>query len=230
MSTSRFPSKASFRRTLKRRSALIMALSLLAILCFSCSSSSKEKEITKAIEHQMQSYPKSRLKDLYKSFFQDAFGPGHLMSDDSQARSQARAYLMEEVRQAKDDPSLLPLYEQTGYKGQFLRVSLQVINDGLVPFDEYFEAFWLSAQEFILPSLESWKEEWAVIERQIRLKEEALPHMEEDAEAIQELFQRGEYASHHSREYEDAYHPHYRLIKKDIFQDRLLPLIRKASR
>lgn len=229
MTTSRFPLKASATCTLKRRCAIIMVWSLLAFLCFSCAPS-KEKEIDKAIQKQMQSYPESRLKDLYKSFFQDAFGPGHLMTGDSDARSQARAYLEREVQQAKGEPTLIPLYEQTGYKGQFLRVSLQVINDGLVPFDEYFEAFFQSAQEFTLPSLESWKEEWTVIERRIRLQGAALPHMEEDARALQQLLEGGEYASHHSQEYENAYHPHYRLIKKDIFMERLLPLIKKASR
>lgn len=223
MTTPVFPSSLK-----KRFATLILSITVLGFLSMSCTPS-KETQITKAIRHQMQSYPESRLKDLYKNFFQDAFGPGHLMTDGTDARSQARAYLEREVQEAKNEPALIPLYEQIGYKGQFLRVSLQVINDGLIPFDDYFDAFFLSAQEFTLPSLESWKEEWALIERLIRAEVKTLPFMEEDAQAIQELLQSGAYASHHSLEYEKAYHPHYRLIKRDIFQERLLPLLEKAS-
>lgn len=34
---------------------------------------------------QMKTYPKSTLKDLYKNFFQDKFGPGHIISDTTSA-------------------------------------------------------------------------------------------------------------------------------------------------
>ena len=52
-----------------------------------------------------------------------------------------------------------------------------------------------------------------------------LPDFEADSEAIRALLKEGQYASHHSRQYENAYHPHYRLIEKGIFEKELLPLI-----
>lgn len=52
-----------------------------------------------------------------------------------------------------------------------------------------------------------------------------LPDFEADSEAIRALLKEGQYASHHSRQYENAYHPHYRLIEREIFEKELLPLI-----
>lgn len=39
------------------------------------------------------------------------------------------------------------------------------------------------------------------------------------------ILDQGKYASHHSIAYNEAYHPHYRLIEKTIFEKELLPLI-----
>ena len=33
----------------------------------------------------MAQFPKSTLQDLYKSFFQDRFGPGHIIADEASA-------------------------------------------------------------------------------------------------------------------------------------------------
>lgn len=46
--------------------------------------------VTKAIEEQMNTYPESTLKDIYKSFFQDAFGPGHLIPESEEGKKKWR--------------------------------------------------------------------------------------------------------------------------------------------
>ena len=38
-----------------------------------------QERVEKAARWQMENYPKSRLLDLYKNFFQDKFGPGHIV-------------------------------------------------------------------------------------------------------------------------------------------------------
>ena len=55
---------------------------------------------------QMTDYPESTLKDIYKNFFQDAFGPGHLMSDAEDAEKRMEAYLRSECEQAERDVDL----------------------------------------------------------------------------------------------------------------------------
>lgn len=55
------------------------------LLCIVSLSQAQEDQVKHAIVHQLENYPASTLKDIYKNFFQDAFGPGHLMSNSSDA-------------------------------------------------------------------------------------------------------------------------------------------------
>ena len=61
-----------------------LLISFFCLLCLWVSAAEKvdfDKAVRTAVERQMQFYPKSTLKDLYKNFFQDKFGPGHIISD-----------------------------------------------------------------------------------------------------------------------------------------------------
>ena len=58
-----------------------------------CSLLLSAQDIEGFVNRQMQSYPKSRLLDLYKSCFQDFMGAEHLVSD----RQRVKAYLDEEL-------------------------------------------------------------------------------------------------------------------------------------
>lgn len=186
-----------------------------------------EYAITKAVETQVKTYPASTLKDLYKSFFQDAFGPGHLMSNSADAEKRMRDYLESECKVAKTEGNLCPDYELTGSHGRFYRVNLSVINDGRVPVDVFMAAFMKSASQFSLPKQEDWKAEWNTILSIIGKMGIHFKNQAEDAEAIQKLLDEGKYASRHSMEYNEAYHPHYRLIEKSIFESDILPLLKK---
>ena len=58
-----------------------LTLFLLFCLCLSATEKKDfEKAVREAVSWQIQTYPKSTLKDLYKNFFQDKFGPGHIIS------------------------------------------------------------------------------------------------------------------------------------------------------
>lgn len=182
-------------------------------------------EIRSAVTAQMESYPESTLKDLYKNFFQDAFGPGHLKPSGDDGTARMRNYLMSETAEAQNEPSLCSEYETIGYHGRFYRADLELINSGKVPFDTFFSAFSKSAESFELPPLDSWKEEWSVIEGVIRDLYPSLAGYEADKAEIDALLESGEYASHHSEQYQKAYRPHYRLIEKSIFEAEILPLL-----
>lgn len=185
----------------------------------------QDASIRQAIVQQVETYPASTLKDIYKNFFQDAFGPGHLMSNAPDAEQRMRNYLVQECEEAKKDINPCPDYELTGSHGRFYRVNLSVINDGRVPMNTFLNAFMKSAAQFSLPKVEDWKQEWIAIEKCIKELGYQFPDQAQDSAAIMNILEQGQYASHHSIAYNEAYHPHYRLIEKSIFEKELLPLI-----
>ena len=94
-----------------------------------------ENRIKEAVCRQLEAYPQSSLRDLYKNFFQDRFGPGHIVSDTASAGK----YLREELAAEKDFRG--PYYEQTGYSGDFYRVNLSLVKEGIIPYQVFFDAF-----------------------------------------------------------------------------------------
>lgn len=169
---------------------------LLAIcLCFcSCNKAYGQKEeIRRAIEKQMQTYPQSTLRDIYKNFFQDRFGPGHLVSD----TTAAGAYLRQELATATKLDG--PLYEPTGYEGNFYRVNLSLIKDGIVPYGVYFDAFIRSVNGIRPISIEEWEKEWGQINAVISEMDLRVDNYKQDSMEIDSLLRQGKYVMHHSK-------------------------------
>ena len=80
---------------------------LLLILALACSFSLFGQSIDtiamrSSIERQLTTYPESTLQDIYKSFYQEHFGPGHIISD----TASARRYLMSELSEMGKTQSL----------------------------------------------------------------------------------------------------------------------------
>lgn len=206
---------------------LYLILAIIIAGCKTAGSVSSDKEsIKNAIDRQMSDYPESTLRDVYKNFFQDAFGPGHLMSDAKDAEARMADYLRSECEEAKADVDHSPYYLRTGWHGRFYRVNLSVINDGKVPFDTFLYAFMQSARDFTLPKVKDWSKEWSEIEKVFNVCGYQVPGYKEDSHAIKQLLGQGRYAIHHSERYNKAYHPHYRLIEKNIFEQQILPLLK----
>ena len=214
-----------FRHYISSLIACVFTLSALALS--SCSHSYDIAAIDNAINSQMHTYSESTLKDIYKNFFQDAFGPGHLISGGNDAEQSMRRYLEAECKEAENEFSSCPTYELTGWHGRFYRVSLSVINDSIVPFDTFMDAFMESASQFKLPEVKEWEKEWDVICNETRRLYHDIPEFSRDSVQIKQMLAQGQYASHHSEEYNRAYHPHYRLIERSVFENRLLKLIEK---
>ena len=196
---------------------------LLLLIAFVCAHAQTKcvdaANVRSAVERMVADYPHSTLQDIYKSFFQDNFGPGHAVPDSAQAASWLRGEL------AKVERLDVQLYEPTGYNGNYYRVSLAAVASGKVQQDALLSAFLRSVRAVQPSEVEAWVQEWEQIENVISKMELALPNYEADAKAIKEMLATGHYAVHHSRLYNEHYEPHYRIIAKDIFEREILPLL-----
>lgn len=175
--------------------------------------------IAAALEYQLTYYPTSQYRDVYKNFMQDFFGPGHILADTA---ASAR-YLRSEL--ALDGPFAGPLYEPTGYKGNFYRVNLSVLRDSLVPYDVFFDAFVESVQGITPPDGETWMRTWATIDSVITARNLTFIDEAADRQALADQFAQGNYIAHHSRRFNETVNFHYRIIARPIFEQRILPYL-----
>ena len=176
--------------------------------------------IQKSVQRQLNDFPKSTLQDLYKSFFQDRFGPGHLVSDTSMAGN----YLRYELNNSTVFHE--KYYEPTGYESNYYRVNLSVIKENKISYQDFFDAFLRSVENVSLDDISEWKSEWSEIESVIISMNLNLENFEKDLEMIHSVLEQDKYAIHHSDTYESEYHPHYRIIEKSIFEKEIQPLIK----
>ena len=198
-------------------------LTLFFLFCLCLSETEKrdfEEAVRVAVSRQMQKYPKSTLKDLYKNFFQDKFGPGHIIGDTASAGNYLRRELASYTECTGD------IAEPTGWEGNFLRVNLSVIKNGQIPYATFFDAFVRSVNGIRPVTVDQWQKEWLRIEAIVRSMDLALPGYEADRKEIEERLGRGEFVGHHSKVFEDSYSPHYRIVSKDIFEKELKPLLK----
>lgn len=197
-------------------------MTLFLLLCLSLSAVEKpdfDAAVRAAVSRQMQTYPKSTLKDLYKNFFQDKFGPGHIIGDTAAAGNYLRRELASYTECTGD------IAEPTGWEGNFLRVNLSVIKTGQIPYNTFFDAFVRSVNGIQPVTVAEWKKEWFQIEAIIRSMKLTLPGYEADRKEIEERLDRGEYVGHHSKVFEETYSPHYRIVSREIFEKELKPLL-----
>jgi len=182
-----------------------------------------QSRIEKCVEAELKVHPEAHLVDLYKYFFQDTYGPGHLVSD----REGAEKYLDQELSSAE---RFEPFdYQELMYKEQFVRVNLRMIVDADISKQEYLNAFMKSAQEFKLPKIEEWRKEWAEIIKVIKRMKTDLPGYSTESVTIDSMLQSGNCVVHHSQDYIRAYDPHYRIICREQFKDVILKKITSGS-
>ena len=202
---------------------IAMSAAVLLALLPGCGST----EIQDSIDTQLQLFPESRAQDIYKSFCQDNLGPEHLIPDPASAAN----YLREELRTYQEDLDSLQyevpelLYFSVGDHGNYIRVDLSVVLDNLVTEDAFLDAFVRSANEGKRASEEEWISKWQEVSRILREKHANMPELDEDLQTLDSLVSEGYLIMHHSQAFRDAYHPHYRIIAKDIFTNDLKPLI-----
>ena len=177
------------------------------------------------IENQLKEFPESRVQDIYKSFCQDNLGPEHLIPNPNAARNNLTTELDEYRQDLAEGLYAMPTlrYYPVGDEGNYVRVDLSVILDGLIGPEEYLDAFVRNANNGVKKSHNEWKKKWADVERCIRKYYADIPEAEKDLAAIDELVKADNLIIHHSDTFGDIYHPHYRIIAKDIFEKEILP-------
>ena len=200
------------------------------------------------INNQMQTYPKSRLLDIYKSCFQDYMGAEHLVSD----RQRVKAYLDEELNTTSLDGLMPWYYEPCGIDSCYFRVSIRTIKENIITEDQLLDAFIRSANgrnsenrqarldgrvvtdegeanSETRPSVESWSKRWHKIIGTIDQMELNLPNYQEDKQFIDSVLSVGKYAISHSPDYREAYHPHYRIVERSIFEREIKPFVQRKK-
>ena len=191
------------------------------LLCLISAVLMSAQDIESFVRKQLETYPQSRLLDIYKSCFQDYMGAEHLVSD----RQTVKAYLDEELETTSLDALMPFYYEPCGVEGRYVRVSLRAVKENLITKDLLLDAFIRSANSAERPSVESWKDRWHEIVGTINQMGITLPQYGKDMEFLDSILSAGKYAISHSPEYREAYRPHYRIVERGIFEREIKPLV-----
>lgn len=195
---------------------------LVGSLCFSVQAygeSTQSDSIRTALEYQRSNYPVSQYRDVYKNFMQDFFGPGHILADTVAAAN----YLKRELAETELYDG--PLYEPTGFRGNFYRVNLSLIKNGIVPYDVYFNAFVNSVQNITPPDPSFWMDMWQKIDDEIHHMNWTFQNEDIDRSNLNKQFKNGNFIAHHSKAYNDAVNFHYRIISRSNFDRYIRPYL-----
>ena len=202
-----------------------MKKTALIVISLVCSLASQAQDIQGFVNRQMQTYPKSRLLDIYKSCFQDFMGAEHLVSD----KQRVKAYLDDELNTTSIDDLMPWNYEPCGIDSSYYRVSLRTVKEGIISEDMLLDAFIRSANTPKRPTVEEWSKRWQEIIGTIDELHLNLPHYDKDKQFIDSVLAAEKYAISHSPDYRKAYRPHYRIVERGIFEREILPLIEQKS-
>ena len=195
-------------------------LFILSILLWfvACSQPTSSRE--DFVRTYLQRYPEATLQDIYKGSFQDVFGPAHILTN----REAVVNYIKREMETAEkfEEADYIPC----GWQGQFLQVNLKVIADGRVPMDDFVDAFMASANGIDTTLTQAFVEDWKLIQQAVRKVAPTLEGFAEDSTLLASLLSEGKYVVHHSRKFNKHYHPHYRIIRRDLFEEKILPKLK----
>ena len=196
----------------------ILLVSLWIAGLFSCTHPSSYRE--DFVRIYIEKYPESTLQDIYKGSFQDIFGPAHILTD----REAVTQYIKYEIATAEawEEGDYTPC----GWQGKFYQVNLKVIADGRVPMDDFVDAFMASANGIDTTLTQSFIEDWEKIQQAVRTVKPSLDGFEKASTLLSNLLKEGKYVVHHSQKFNDHYHPHYRIIRKDLFEEKILPRLK----
>ncbi len=167
--------------------------------------------IKKLINSEFELHPKAQLIDYYKLFFQGTFGPEHIISN----KTSARKFLKNEL----EESSIFEVtdYQNISYINNIYRVNLNIINRGIITFDDFLNAFLMSANIENEISYKKWLIHWENIEHQIFIMKLPIDNIEKQSAELQKIIRKKQLVSH-SNIYRTSYSPHYRLISSEQFQ------------
>ena len=198
----------------------LVALLAFVSVFFSCTNNTQEQEREAFVRTYFQRYPQATLQDIYKGSFQDVFGPAHILTNKESVTKYIQ-YEMSQVESYENED-----YVPCGWQGNFYQVNLKVIADGRVPMDTFVEAFMASAQGIDTTLTPQFIEDWQWMQQSIRKVVPDLEGFEEDSTLLANLLKGGKYVVHHSQKFNDHYQPHYRIIRKGLFEEKILPKLK----
>ena len=195
--------------------SLLITLACIPLFLSSCSQQPSAREAF--VRSYLERYPEATLQDIYKGSFQDVFGPAHILTN----REAVIRYINHEIKSAEkfEEADYIPC----GWQGNFLQVNLKVIADGRVPLDTFVDAFMASAKGIDTTLTPTFVEDWKLIQEAVRTVAPTLEGFSEDSTLLANLLSEGKYVVHHSRKFNQHYHPHYRIIRRDLFEEKILP-------
>lgn len=172
----------------------------------------KNLAIRRMCKYVQKQYPEATLQDIYKTCYQDCFGSAHLSRDTAAVRH----YLHQELESVQnEDLSAIPKHEPTGYRHRFTRINLSCVIDEELTEEELLKLFLEAAAPGNALELD-WAKEWGRIEK-IALKVNP-DWADPDLQAYLRESARTKQAVMHSEPFRQAYHPHYRIIKKQAWK------------
>ena len=198
---------------------IIAGIAFFVLFMNSCNQRPSMRETF--INTYLERYPEATLQDIYKGSFQDVFGPAHLLTN----RQAVENYIKHEMETAEtlegED------YVPCGWQGNFYQVNLKVIQDGRVSIDDFVNAFMASANGIDTTLTQAWLKKWELLQQAVRSVSPNLQGFAEDSTLLADLLKQGKYVVHHSRKFNEHYHPHYRIIRKDLFEETILPKLKR---
>lgn len=192
---------------------LAIGLTMVTICFAACTEDRESQQIVEAVKALVSQYPEATLQDVYKSFYQERFGPGHMIPNVENARN----YLMSEMEQASENSGAY--YEPTGSEGKYIRVYLNAVVDGKISVEQLLDAFVESANN-VEPRSDKWADQWTNIVKVIEEKQLPVAASDELKQWLKECSEQDE-AVHHSEAYNQVYRPHYRIVERNIFEQQL---------
>ena len=195
-----------------------LIISILMVMAFACTRPSQPRE--DFVRSYLQMYPEATLQDIYKGSFQDVFGPAHILTN----RESVTQYIHQEIKSAEsfEEHDYIPC----GWQGNFLQVNLKVIADGRVPMEDFVDAFMASANGIDTTLTTTFIKDWQQIQQAVRNVHPQLEGFQEDSTLLSHLLKEGKYVVHHSHKFNEHYHPHYRIIRRDLFEKNILPKLK----
>ena len=192
----------------------LIGMTFISMLMGTCNQQPSRESF---IRSYLSKYPEATLQDIYKGSFQDVFGPAHLLTN----REAVKNYIIKEMETAEtlegED------YAPCGWQANFYQVNLKVIYDGRVPMDDFIDAFMDSANGIDTTLTQTWIDEWITLQHVVRSVAPNLNGFTEDSTLLANHLKEGKYVVHHSQKFNSHYHPHYRIIRKDLFEEKILP-------
>lgn len=192
---------------------LVIGMAMMAMSFAACTEDRESQQIVEAVKALVSQYPEATLQDVYKSFYQERFGPGHMIPNVENARN----YLMSEMEQAAENTG--DYFEPTGSEGKYVRIYLNAVSDGKISTEQLLDAFVESANN-VEPRSDKWADQWTNIVKVIEEKQLPVAASDELKQWLKECSEQDE-AVHHSEAYNQVYRPHYRIVERNIFEQQL---------